>query len=47
MYDQLPEEDRHKQSYTEWVKEAYHDQYEKWYVLKLLFYIYKKTPAVV
>jgi len=30
MYDQLPEEDRKKQSYTEWAKEAYHDQYEKW-----------------
>lgn len=30
IYDQLPKEDQEKQTYTEWVKEVYHDQYEKW-----------------
>ncbi|TVY81693.1 hypothetical protein LSUE1_G005681, partial [Lachnellula suecica] len=30
IYNSLPEEDKKKQTYTEWVKEAYADQYEKW-----------------
>lgn len=30
MYDQLPEEKKQKQTYTEWVKEAYADKYETW-----------------
>lgn len=30
MYDQLPNEDKEKQTYTEWVKEAYGNSYEKW-----------------
>lgn len=30
FYNSLPEEQKKKQSYTDWVKEAYHDQYEKW-----------------
>jgi len=30
IYENLPEEERKKQTYTEWAKEAYHDQYEKW-----------------
>lgn len=30
MYDQLPKDQQEKQTYTEWAKEAYHDQYEKW-----------------
>ncbi|KAF7880192.1 uncharacterized protein EAF01_012053 [Botrytis porri] len=30
FYDSLSEDQRQKQTYTEWVKEAYNDQYEKW-----------------
>ena len=30
LYDSLPQEQKEKQSYSEWAKEAYHDQYEKW-----------------
>ncbi|PYH92424.1 hypothetical protein BO71DRAFT_451450 [Aspergillus ellipticus CBS 707.79] len=30
IYDNLPAEQRSKQTYTEWVKEAYNEQYEKW-----------------
>ncbi|KAF7871904.1 uncharacterized protein EAF02_009009 [Botrytis sinoallii] len=30
FYESLSEEQRQKQTYTEWVKEAYNDQYEKW-----------------
>src|SRR5438105_1293037 len=30
FYNSLSEDQKKKQSYTEWVKEAYHDQYEKW-----------------
>ncbi|KAF7955524.1 hypothetical protein EAE96_004450 [Botrytis aclada] len=30
LYDSLSEDQRQKQPYTEWVKEAYNDQYEKW-----------------
>jgi len=30
MYGQLSPEEQEKQTYTEWAKEAYHDQYEKW-----------------
>lgn len=30
IYDNLPAEQRQKQTYTEWVKEVYNDQYEKW-----------------
>ncbi|GJP88330.1 hypothetical protein CBS115989_7136 [Aspergillus niger] len=30
LYDSLPAEQRNKQSFTEWVKEAYNEQYEKW-----------------
>ena len=30
LYDNLPAEQRDKQSFTEWVKEAYNEQYEKW-----------------
>jgi hypothetical protein len=30
LYDDLPHEQKEKQSYTEWVKEGYNNQYEKW-----------------
>lgn len=30
LYDNLPAEEREKKSYSEWVREAYQDQYEKW-----------------
>jgi hypothetical protein len=30
IYDGLSTEQKGKQSYTEWVKEAYNDRYEKW-----------------
>jgi hypothetical protein len=30
IYDGLSTEQKSKQSYTEWVKEAYNDRYEKW-----------------
>lgn len=30
IYDNLSDEQKQKQTYTEWVKEAYADQYEKW-----------------
>jgi len=30
MYDSLPQEQKDKQSYTEWAKSYYNDQYEKW-----------------
>ncbi|EAW15354.1 uncharacterized protein ACLA_060220 [Aspergillus clavatus NRRL 1] len=30
FYDNLTDDQRKQQSYTEWVKEAYNDQYEKW-----------------
>lgn len=30
IYSSLSSEEKHKQSYSEWVKEAYNDQYEKW-----------------
>lgn len=30
FYDQLTEDQRKKQSFSEWVKEAYNEQYEKW-----------------
>ncbi|PWY69063.1 hypothetical protein BO70DRAFT_300274 [Aspergillus heteromorphus CBS 117.55] len=30
IYDNLPAEQREKQSYADWVKEVYNDQYEKW-----------------
>jgi len=30
IYDGLPEDQRSKQTYTEWAKEVYDDQYEKW-----------------
>jgi len=30
IYDGLTSEQKSKQTYTEWVKEVYHDQYEKW-----------------
>ena len=30
MYDSLPAEHREKQTYTEWVKEGYNNQYNKW-----------------
>ncbi|CAD6443708.1 5c23351b-bdaf-48e8-9d4d-4cddd20fdec1 [Sclerotinia trifoliorum] len=30
FYDNLSDEQKQKQTYTEWVKEAYNDQYEKW-----------------
>ncbi|KAL4965543.1 uncharacterized protein BDV14DRAFT_199947 [Aspergillus stella-maris] len=30
FYDSLPAEEKEKKSYSEWVKEAYNDQYEKW-----------------
>ncbi|PYI30607.1 hypothetical protein BP00DRAFT_447282 [Aspergillus indologenus CBS 114.80] len=30
IYDNLPEEERKKQTYAEWVQEVYNDQYEKW-----------------
>ncbi|KAL2817733.1 hypothetical protein BDW59DRAFT_165782 [Aspergillus cavernicola] len=30
IYETLPTETKETQSYTEWAKEAYHEQYEKW-----------------
>jgi hypothetical protein len=30
IYDGLPEEQKKKQTYVEWAKEVYHNQYEKW-----------------
>ncbi|TVY55593.1 hypothetical protein LCER1_G003972 [Lachnellula cervina] len=30
IYDGLSDEQKKKQTYTEWAKEAYNDQYEKW-----------------
>ena len=30
IYDNLPEDQKKQQTYTEWAKEVYHDQYEKW-----------------
>ncbi|KAL3470724.1 hypothetical protein BJX99DRAFT_41958 [Aspergillus californicus] len=30
FYDSLPAEQKENQSYTEWAKEAYQEQYEKW-----------------
>ncbi len=30
MYDNLSPEQKEKQSYTAWVKDAYSNQYEKW-----------------
>ena len=30
IYDSLSANQKSKQTYTEWVKEVYHDQYEKW-----------------
>ncbi|PQE29549.1 putative U1 snRNP protein [Rutstroemia sp. NJR-2017a BBW] len=30
IYDNLPEDQKQKQTYTEWAKEVYNDQYEKW-----------------
>ena len=30
IYDSLSTDQKSKQTYTEWAKEAYHDQYEKW-----------------
>ncbi|KAL4920536.1 hypothetical protein BDW62DRAFT_176694, partial [Aspergillus aurantiobrunneus] len=30
FYENLPAEEKEKKSYTEWVKEAYNEQYEKW-----------------
>lgn len=30
IYSNLSDEEKSKQTYTEWAKEAYHDQYEKW-----------------
>ncbi|KAL2800685.1 hypothetical protein BJX66DRAFT_321622 [Aspergillus keveii] len=30
FYDNLPESEKKDKSYTEWVKEAYNEQYEKW-----------------
>jgi hypothetical protein len=30
FYDNLTEEQKEKQTFSEWVKEAYNDQYEKW-----------------
>ncbi|KAK8902232.1 hypothetical protein QC760_009708 [Botrytis cinerea] len=30
FYESLSEDQKQKQTYTEWVKEAYNDQYEKW-----------------
>ncbi|KAK1140299.1 hypothetical protein N8T08_010502 [Aspergillus melleus] len=30
IYDNLPADQRQQQTYSEWVKEVYHDQYEKW-----------------
>ncbi|QSZ36221.1 hypothetical protein DSL72_007347 [Monilinia vaccinii-corymbosi] len=30
IYDNLSDDQKQKQTYTEWVKEAYNDQYEKW-----------------
>lgn len=30
LYNTLPESQKKQQTYTEWVKEAYNNQYEKW-----------------
>ncbi|KAL4988703.1 hypothetical protein BDW68DRAFT_88185 [Aspergillus falconensis] len=30
FYDNLPEQEKKEKSYTQWVKEAYAEQYEKW-----------------
>ena len=30
LYDDLPSEQKHEQTYAEWVKEGYNNQYEKW-----------------
>jgi hypothetical protein len=30
IYDNLSADQKSKQTYTEWVKEVYHNQYEKW-----------------
>jgi len=30
IYDNLSPEQKKKQSYSEWVKDAYNNQYEKW-----------------
>ncbi|KAL4887324.1 hypothetical protein BJY04DRAFT_175628 [Aspergillus karnatakaensis] len=30
FYENLPAEEKEKKTYTEWVKEAYQEQYEKW-----------------
>ncbi|KAL5355575.1 hypothetical protein BJX96DRAFT_170799 [Aspergillus floccosus] len=30
IYESLPEEQKQKQTYTEWLKELYNDQYQKW-----------------
>ncbi|KAL2837958.1 hypothetical protein BJY01DRAFT_220362 [Aspergillus pseudoustus] len=30
FYDNLPESEKKEKSYTEWVREAYNEQYEKW-----------------
>lgn len=30
IYDNLPAEQKAKQSYTEWLKESYNYQYERW-----------------
>lgn len=30
LYNNLSDDQKQKQTYTEWVKEAYNDQYEKW-----------------
>jgi hypothetical protein len=30
LYNNLPAEERVKKSYSEWVREAYQEQYEKW-----------------
>lgn len=30
MYDKLSPEQKSKQSYSDWVKDAYNNQYEKW-----------------
>lgn len=30
IYGHLPASQRQQQTYTEWVKEVYHEQYDKW-----------------
>jgi hypothetical protein len=30
IYERLPEDQKQKQTYTEWLKELYNDQYQKW-----------------